>query len=97
MVQFRNFDLLKVFGYIKRGVGDNIVYYIKPEASNPTFFRKSPILHHTCATYSEPPSYMSTMLKTGNIYQCWAAAGFPNCIRGGGEGGCRVVPIYTPL
>ena len=38
MVQFRNFDLLKAFCYIKRGVGDNIVYYIKPEASNPTFF-----------------------------------------------------------
>ena len=26
-------------------------------------FRKRPILHHTCATYSELPSYISTMVK----------------------------------
>ena len=33
------------------------------ESSNPIFFRKRPILSHTCATCSELPSNISTMIN----------------------------------
>ena len=42
--------MLKAFGYSERVVNSDV------------FFRKRPILHHTCATCSELPSFIS---KTG--------------------------------
>ena len=40
------------------------------ESSNPNFFsRKRPFLHYTCATSSELPSYISTIICTIVLYE----------------------------
>ena len=46
-----NFDLLKAFVYIKRVVKSDFFS-----------FRKRPLSHQTCATCSELPTYISTMI-----------------------------------
>ena len=39
------------------------------ESSNSIFFSwKRPILHHTCATWSELPSYISTMIRIRSLH-----------------------------
>ena len=48
----QDFDLLKAYDYIERVVASDF------------FFRKSPFLHHTCATCSEQPSHIKTMIYT---------------------------------
>ena len=47
--------VLNAFGYIERVVKSEF------------FFRKRPILHHTCAKRSELPSYISTMTYPGPL------------------------------
>ena len=50
MKEIKLYELFKAFGYIERVVNSEI------------FCRKIPILHHTCATCYELPSYISTMV-----------------------------------
>ena len=52
-VVIRHFDLLKAFDYIDRAV-------------KPVLFRKRPKLLCTCATFTELPSDISTMIRTIN-------------------------------
>ena len=42
---------------------EGIWFMIYDMSSNLIFFRKKPILHHTCATCSEQPSYISSMVS----------------------------------
>ena len=47
----------------KSGISICFKHLVKSKkSSNPIFFRKRPILLHTCATCSELPSYISTKI-----------------------------------